>query len=153
MRVILLLVFGFCSYINSSAQKDPISWTFSVERTGNDTYQIILEGTIQPGWYIYSQFLEEDDGPVPTTVYIVPQNDAFDLVGIVKEEGHKKEGFDPIFEMQLIKYYEEIKFVQEIKMRGEGTQQLEGHIEYMTCNDNSCLPPKEVPFSLTLDRS
>jgi DsbC/DsbD-like thiol-disulfide interchange protein len=150
LSVIIVLLLAATSV---NAQVDPVEWTFSAERVGNDTYDIVLEGTISPGWYLYSQFLTEDDGPIPTTVYLEPQVGAFELVGIVSEEGGRKEAFDPVFEMNLVKFGKTVKFTQQIKLRGDGTPQISGHIEYMTCNDDSCLPPKEVPFSLELDRS
>ncbi|MEN0003985.1 MAG: protein-disulfide reductase DsbD domain-containing protein [Bacteroidota bacterium] len=153
IRLLLSITFCALAVATISAQQDPVSWDFSTERIGNDTYTIKLEGTIDAGWFIYSQFLGQEDGPIPTTVYIEPQKNAIELVGLVEEKGNRKEGFDPVFEVNLVKFSKQVTFTQTIKLRGGDANQITGYIEYMTCNDESCLPPKEVPFTLELDRS
>ena len=49
------------------------------------------------------------------------------------------------------KYSDEVAFVQAFTVL-ESTS-IEGYYEYMTCNDESCMPPEYVEFSLDIDLS
>ena len=45
-----------------------------------------------------------------------------------------------------VRYFENTaKFVQKVKFTG-GAYAIEGYLEYGACDDESCLPPTEVPF-------
>ena len=55
-----------CLSIPVSAQVlDPISWSFSQEKTGNREYELIFTAEIENKWHLYSQKLPEG-GPIPT---------------------------------------------------------------------------------------
>jgi thiol:disulfide interchange protein DsbD len=110
-----------------------------------DQYNITAVATIGAGWSMYSQFIE-DTGPVPTAFeFELP--DGASLEGKTEEFGDKIEGMDPIFEINLIKYKKTARFVQTVKIK-KG-QKISGSVTFMVCNDDSCLPPKSVPFELT----
>ena len=59
-------------------------------------------------------------------------------------------GYDKVFMMDIVKFKKEFTIGQEIKV-GAGINTLSGYIEYMTCNDEQCLPPKQVEFTVELD--
>ena len=42
-----------------------------------------------------------------------------------------------------------VKFVQKVKLTG-GAYAIEGYLEYGACDDESCLPPTEVPFKFSV---
>ena len=45
-----------------------------------------------------------------------------------------------------VRYFENTaKFVQKVKFTG-GAYAIEGYLEYGACDDESCLPPTQVPF-------
>ena len=130
------------------AQEDnPVSWSFFAEKTGTDTYTITYSADVQPSWYIYSQFTEEG-GPIPTAFY-VNANEAIELDGPTTEEGKKKEGLDAIFEINVIKFSGLVLFRQKIKIKGEASN-ITGYLEFMSCDNEQCLPPQEVEFDIAL---
>lgn len=129
------------------AQNNTVSWTFESEKTGDNEYTIYLNATVQEGWYVYSQYLESDDGPVRTEI-VLDKNEALSLDGKATEEGNKIEGFDALFEMNIIKFKKHLKIAQKVKITGSTT--LKGYLTFMTCNDEQCLPPSDVPFELKL---
>ena len=45
---------------------NPVQWEFSKEDLGNSEYDLFFTATIDDGWYLYSQYVEED-GPLPTS--------------------------------------------------------------------------------------
>jgi thiol:disulfide interchange protein DsbD len=126
---------------------NPVSWSTSQEHIGDDVYEIRFHAKIDAGWAIYSQYLESDEGPIPTS-FVYENPDVVEFLGKNKEDGHKKEGFDPIFEMNVIKFTDNVTFKQGVKRKGK--EPLKGYITYMTCDDERCLPPTDVDFSFTL---
>ena len=131
------------------AQLDPVSWSFEAKKISDTEYDLVLTAKVDDGWFIYSQYLESDFGPIPTSFTLEPHA-AYELVGKTEEKGHKKEGYDEIFEMNLVKFDGEVQFIQRINIKGE-VSQVKGSLEFMTCDDERCLPPKMVDFAIPLE--
>jgi len=140
----LFLVFT-CTYATAQIV-DPVTWSFDKKSLGSGEYQLNFKAQMDEGWVVYSQFIEEG-GPVATSFHL-ESTDGIELIDKQPREigDYKKEGFDPFFEMDLIKYGKEVTFQQNIRLKAENTP-IVGHLRFMTCNDESCLPPKEVEFS------
>ena len=128
---------------------NPVKWTQQAEQIDQNTYNLIFTATMEEGWSVYSQFLAED-GPIPTTFSFTPDK-SYSLNGKTKESGNKYEGYDPIFEMEVVKFKKKAIFTQTIKLNGS-TGKVAGFFEYMTCDDQRCLPPMEVDFAFDLPR-
>lgn len=127
---------------------NPVSWTFEAEKKADNTYEVQLKAEIKEGWYIYSANLESDEGPVPTSLaFEAPE--AIELIGSVKEDGKKVSGYDALFDMNITKYSDKVTFVQQIKLPGSN-KSIKGSVEFMTCDNNRCLPPKQIPFEIKL---
>ncbi|RMG85503.1 MAG: DUF255 domain-containing protein, partial [Bacteroidetes bacterium] len=62
---------------------------------------------------------------------------------------HRKEGHDPMFDMNIVKFAESVTFTQKIKVN-DPAKPVTGYLEYMTCDNTRCLPPKEVDFKISL---
>lgn len=143
---ILIFLFSLISTF-IIAQENPITWTTKVEKLDDKEYKVSLIGKIQPGWYIYSQFLPSDDGPVRTTIEF--DKEGYELIGKAEEMGEKKEGFDDMFGMNVIKFGKEIEFSQKIKLSAN-VKNIKATLNYMTCNNEVCLPPKDVALSVLI---
>src|SRR5690606_12408404 len=105
------------------------------------------KATIEKGWWVYSQHLESEDGPIATTVNFDPGSH-YKLVGANKESANVKKVFDKVFEMQVSKFAEYYTIEQKIKVT-DPSKPITGYVNFMTCNDERCLPPTDVEFSLT----
>jgi thiol:disulfide interchange protein DsbD len=127
---------------------DPVHWSFSVKRARADTFSLHLTARIDAGWHVYSQ--QAGDGPIPTS-FTFEDNPAVTLVGDTREIGSEQKTFDKVFNSTLRYYEGQVDFVQQVTVKGSAT--LKGSLEYMVCNDVSCLPPKDVPFSFQLTGS
>jgi thiol:disulfide interchange protein len=129
----------------------PVTWSFSHKKTGEGAYVLTVKGEMDEGWAVYSQIIE-GDGPIPTTFYF-DEKDGLVLVGETLEEGpHRYEGFDPIFQLDLVKFKEEVVFTQKIKTSDQ-VGVVTGEFEFMTCDDERCLPPQFVSFEFVLDEN
>ncbi|MEM6816581.1 MAG: cytochrome c biogenesis protein CcdA [Bacteroidota bacterium] len=131
---------------------DPVKWEFSSEYVDKSEYILHFTAEIEPGWSVYSQYLDRDDGPIATAL-IFDKNDYFQLVGKAKEDPkNKKEGFDPVFEMNLAKYNKSMKISQRVKVLNP-SKPITGYLTYMTCDSTRCLPPTDVDFNLQLSKA
>lgn len=147
LRFITLSV---CMLVCSLAfsQFSPVNWSYSAEKVNAKEYKIMFTAEIESGWYVYSQFLE-DGGPIATSFTFT--NDGLETLGTAEEESnYKKENFDELFGMKLIKYAEKVTFVQKVKITDD-LKTAKGYLTFMTCNDESCLPPKDVEFEIELN--
>ena len=122
------------------AQLNPVLWTFSAEKVSAQEYDLILTASIDPGWFVYSQYLESDEGPVRTSL-MFKEDTAFALEGKAEEKGKKKEGYDALFDMNLVKFGGTTQFVQRIKLLDK-LESVSGSVEFMCCDDARCLPPQ-----------
>jgi thiol:disulfide interchange protein len=129
---------------------EPVKWTFEQEKVNDVEYVLIFKAKIDQGWYLYSQFVDPS-GPVPTT-FTLEQKKNVTIIGKISETSPKiKEGYDEMFEMNIKKFSKEATFKQKIKLTGnEG--KVTGFVEFMTCDDEQCLPPQSIPFSFTISK-
>lgn len=139
----IVLFLGF-SVFATAQDLEPVTWTFKVQPQDDGTALITFKAEIQKGWYLYSQHLDEG-GPIPTTFHFEESQD-YEIEKEVAEDGPFVEGFDDMFGMNIRKYKELAEFKAKVKDWKEGTE-IKGYLEFMTCDDNKCLPPAEVEFS------
>jgi len=148
MRIITLMVllvgWGMSPLFS---QQQVVSWQFSVELISGQEYRLRAEAQVDPGWFIYSQHLEEG-GPVPTA-FTFETRQGVELIGETEETGDKKEGYDDIFGMNVIKYSKQVTFTQKVKLKARRGK-VAGFVTFMTCDDERCLPPRDVPFELSI---
>ncbi len=128
---------------------EPVKWSLEVQQETDGAYTLALKANIDKGWYIYSQFIEEEDGPEPTSVEF-DEDPNVEVLGKTEEvSDHKVSGFDKVFQMNVTKYKGDVTFLQKIKVE-DADKPVNGLVYFMTCDDSRCLPPTEVPFKVTL---
>lgn len=143
----LLLLPLLLSAFSISAQ-NPVKWSFSAKDAGNCQVDLIFTGTIDDGWFTYSQFLESEDGPVPTQITFSP-GPGYKLVGKAKEGGEIIKVHDKVFDMELTKFKHKAVLTQRVAVT-DPSKPITGYLNFMVCNDEMCLPPKDVDFSFKL---
>jgi len=141
----LLVAIAFPAF---SQIENPVHWTTEWKQIKGNEFELTLIASADPGWYIYSQYLESDDGPIRTSIRF-ESGAHFSLMGKAKEEGKRKEGYDEMFDMNIIKFSGKVRFVQRVKVL-DTSKPIKGTVEFMTCDDERCLPPNEEPFVFTL---
>ena len=146
--LIFILSIGWHSILTGQILK-PVKWEFRTESLAPGEFNLIFEAKMQKGWTVYSQFTD-DSGPVPTEI-VFEQKENIELIGKGAESGHRKEGFDKLFEVNVIKFIHDQPFTitQKVKLTGEGGV-VSGYLTYMTCDDERCLPPTDVDFNFSL---
>ena len=127
---------------------DPVSWSFSIEKTVENEYDLIFTAGIENKWHLYSQKLPEG-GPIPTSFQFA-ESGHYESIGEVEEITEPEVKFDPSFNMDLTMFSHEAIFKQKIKVISQEGFTIKGSLEYMCCDDERCLPPTEEEFQFLI---
>lgn len=146
--IILLLVAALTSSAAISQIQNPVQWDFSAIKINATTYEVHLTATLSDGWHIYSQTTPEG-GPVPTLISFT-NNPLIAISGSTKEKGKLEQRHEELFGVDVKQYSGKVVFVQKLVLKGKVKTSLNGSIEFMTCNDRECLPPKSQKFSIAI---
>ncbi|MEL6863668.1 MAG: protein-disulfide reductase DsbD domain-containing protein, partial [Bacteroidota bacterium] len=145
-----LILFSFLLVQSAFAQVlNPVKWNTTYNQVNDQEFDLVFTATIQDGWSIYSQYLESDDGPVRTS-FEFDKGGHYELVGKNEESGNRKEGYDKLFDMNVIKFTKKATFTQRVKV-SDLSKAISGYLEFMTCDDTRCLPPEAVDFEFSLE--
>ena len=151
MKKIFFLL-AFFALVNSSFAQihDPVKWSTSVVKISDTEYDLITTATIEAKWHLYSQNVPAD-GPIPTS-FLFKKSADFKVVGKTSEEkGHTVH--DPVFDME-IKYFEnKATFKQRIKINNSKAFKISGEVEFMVCDDSSCLPPTVIDLTFLISEN
>ncbi|HET9746460.1 MAG TPA: protein-disulfide reductase DsbD domain-containing protein [Chitinophagaceae bacterium] len=148
MKAVLLSVFLFVA-MGVSGQ-NPVTWTFSSKKLTNGNFEIHMTATLEKGWHLYSQDQPEDAIAMPTT-FTISNNPLIEVVGKIREEGKMEKFHDKELQLSANQYSKSVNFVQIVKLKGKAKTNFTGSVEYQTCDDKKCLPPKTVNFKVALN--
>ena len=131
--------------VSTAKLLDPVKVTMKTEAEPNQSHKLIFDLKMDEGWSVYSNKIGPD-GPIPTTVDF-EQGSHFKTKGELQEESdHRIEGFDDIFEMNLVKFKESVTMTQEIEVTDPQIP-VKGSITFQACDATKCLPPKTLAFT------
>ena len=147
MKKILFSTFLLLLAIVVQAQiHEPVKFKSELKTLPAGEAEIVFTGVIDKGWHVYSTDLG-DGGPISAT-FNTEKLFGVELVGKLKPVGKEISAFDKLFEMKVRYFENTAKFIQKVKLTG-GAYEIEGYLEYGACDDESCLPPTEVPFKFS----
>lgn len=124
---------------------NPVKWKFQLEDSGSPEKEIVFTATTDKGWHLYDQDLPEG-GPVSTSFTFETLTGA-ELIGKPVPSVKPTVVYDEQFAMNLRWFPGTVSFVQKIKVTDPAKFKAEGEVEFMVCNDETCLPPDRVSFS------
>lgn len=143
---IALLSFLTLTTLSGSGQiLEPVSWSYSSRTASGGEAVLVLKATLDPGWHLYSQFVDEG-GPIPTN-FTFQESDDYRLIGEVEEKSPAEKVMDPNFGMEVLYFSGEAVFEQKIALNKPEVT-VSGTVEFMVCDDSRCLPPEEVAFTI-----
>jgi thiol:disulfide interchange protein DsbD len=70
--------------------------------------------------------------------------------GKIKEVGKMEKFVDKELGLSANQYSDKVDFVQVVKLKGNVNTNLSGSVEFQTCDDKKCLPPKTINFNIAL---
>ena len=148
MKKLFFLLFSV-ALVSMAAAQNPVSWSFASKKLGDNVYELRLTATIQPGWHLYAQNQPADAIAIPTT-FSFNSNPLLTMDGKTKEVGKLEKYKDPTLGVTANQYSNKVDFVQLVKVKGKAKTNVTGKLEFQTCDDKKCLPPKTVNFSIAL---
>lgn len=137
----LILLFSF----SLKAQEEAVTWTTNYNPK---TAEIEINADLLDGWHIFSQFVKDEIGPVPTQ-FSFEDHPAIHLIGKV-DEPQAIHQYDPIFETSVDYFENKVTFKQKINT----TQSihLKGNITFMACNEFECMPPMDKKITIKITK-
>jgi len=134
MKKLLFTFFAFLVFTNGFSQiLDPVKWKSNTEKISETEFNLILEGKIDAGWHLYSQFTP-DGGPIPLEIKFAESAGNFELIGKTKESKTKKE-FNTIFEVDEIFFENKVILTQKVKILNSKVSSIKVVIDYQTCKE------------------
>ncbi len=143
-KVLTLLLMLGLSFAAFAQMVDPVKFSSKLEMLKDGEAQIVFTGKIDAGWHVYSTNLG-NDGPISATFNAVKMDGA-ETVGKLTPKGNEISQFDNMFGMKLRFFEGSVTFVQKIKFT-KPEYSIDCYLEYGACNDETCMPPTEVPFT------
>ena len=124
----------------------PVKWKIKLDdKGGAPEKEIVFTATADKGWHLYDMNLPEG-GPVSTSFTFETLNGA-ELIGQPVPSVKPTTVYDEQFAMNLRWYPGTVSFIQKLKITDPAKFKAEGEVEFMACNDETCLPPDQIPFS------
>lgn len=127
---------------------DPVKWSFKTYMVDEETFDLVFEAQIDEGWHVYSQWLESDEGPLPTWFQFT-ENTSVQMVDSVLECTPHVE-YDPNFMMNLSYFEGKTLWHQKVKRLNAENDTIKGYLSFMVCDSTKCLPPADIEFAFTL---
>jgi thiol:disulfide interchange protein DsbD len=127
---------------------EPVTWSFSSRIISSSEAELLFKAEIENKWHLYSQ-----DIPMtpPATTFTFEDMKGYKLVGKV-EEPVALEEYDPNFEMVLKYFAREVTFRQTIHLLTTDPVTVKGYVNFMSCDEEKCLPPADEEFEFTFNR-
>jgi thiol:disulfide interchange protein DsbD len=144
---LFILIFSLLAISMQAQIYDPVTWSFSYEKKGDNLYELIFTAVIEEGSHIYSMDVPEG-GPIPTSF-------AFDTVSAYSFDGKTfevtvpEEKFDEAFGFKIKSFSEKAEFRQKIKASTASFTVI-GAVNFMSCNNATCSPPKDVELEIII---
>ncbi|TWJ03535.1 thiol:disulfide interchange protein DsbD [Mucilaginibacter frigoritolerans] len=150
MKKLLILIVLMIVGISTYAQiETPVKWSYAAKKISSTEAVVFLRATIQDGWHIYSLDVK-DGGPIKTSFTFDPSKD-YSLNGKTTEPTPVTR-YEKAFSMNVSFFEKTVTFQQKIKLKSANVSVVKGKLEYMTCNDQKCLPPEDLDFSIPLGK-
>ena len=150
MKHIVFAIFSFFILlpISISAQfVTPVEISTRLNDLGNGKAQIVFSATIQKGWHVYSTEVVES-GPTPAAIHFEELSGA-KVDGVLYADRKPVRTFDEMFDSDVYYFTDKVAFIQNLVITDGKRYKVSGYLEYGACNDESCIPPAKVEFSLS----
>ena len=117
-----------------------------VEKTGDDTFNLYIEGDLEPGWHLYSQH-NDPNGSSPLVLTWKDAGKAYELLGEAKEIGTEK-AYNDIFGVTETFWSHKVKLVQKIRRKDPSLQKIGLHLEGQVCKEACIIINEDLDFEL-----
>ena len=139
-KIIFILSFIILAAVSVQAQ-EAIRWRMAVKMTSDTEGVVTLRALVSDGWHLYGTSLPEN-GPKPT-VFNFSGSTGVKFTGDIRSSRKPLTVEDKMFGMTLNWWDANVEFTRTFKVEKKDGAKIVAGIEYMGCNDKTCLPPKK----------
>ena len=144
MKKLFLLGLLVSAAFKFNAQ-NPVTWMATYKTISATEGEIVITAAIENKWHTYSQ-RATDEGPLPTTITFAPSKQ-YQSIGKIEEIGAHEE-FDNAFGATIFVFNGKAEFRQKVKLIDKAGFTIPFKVDFMCCNDRTCLPPKTIDLSV-----
>lgn len=129
-------------------KESPVKWSVSSTHIEGSDYKLIFKAQIASPWHMYDMGPYDEYGP-NATIFTINKSDSYTVIGKTQSQVPPTKIHDKTFDMEIGYFAGNATFTQKVKLLTTKAV-VSGTIEYMVCDDQSCLPPEEYDFSVEL---
>ena len=123
--VLLLSVLSTAGALNAQIYEQ-VKWSYKTYAVDEETFDLVFEAQIDAGWHVYSQWLESDEGPLPTW-FQFDENTSVQFKDSVMECAPHIE-YDPNFMMNLSYFEGKTYWRQQVKRLNAENDTIKGYL-------------------------
>ncbi|TFH46651.1 MAG: hypothetical protein E4G92_06155, partial [Bacteroidia bacterium] len=148
MRRTLIFLFLLISALSLHSQVlEPVTWSFRSEKTGENSFELVMTADIEGNWHLYAMDIAEG-GPIATS-FTFETLQGCTLTGKPYAVDKPVVKFDNSFGMNIGMHSEKAEFRQKITVT-KYPATVKGFVTFMSCDDKQCLPPRDVEFAFEI---
>tara|TARA_R110000850_G_scaffold150497_1_gene273181 strand:- start:76380 stop:78344 length:1965 start_codon:yes stop_codon:yes gene_type:complete len=153
MSKYFVALFAFFTVSLSFSQiHEPTEWVSDLVEVGGNEYELEIKAFIDEGWYVYSQEIDGDDGPIPTEFVYYNQEGNYELIGETLEPLTEPK-YDAVWDMFIKTMSDTVTFTQKVKVTNPDLHAIDSEVTFMVCNDELCLPPETIEFRFVINEN
>ena len=133
--IALLMLFGLSAVAQTAR---PIRWRMTVKMTSETEGVATVRAVVEPGWHLYGTSVPE--GGPKATRFTLTGSTGVEATGDIEPSVAAKTVQDPVFGMELTWWDSNVAFSLPFKVT-EPDASLSVTVNFMGCNDETCLPP------------
>lgn len=149
MKKMAIWLLSLCFAMGAAnAQENPVKWKFTVEPVNEQEAVLVFSATVTGGYHLYAQ-QQDPLGPLPTE-FIFAENAGYKLKGKATESPKPVSEKDETFGVMVQFFKKDATFRQTVTLTEGKDMEIKGTIDYQVCNDETCLPFNDIPFSFNI---
>ena len=145
MKKFLVVLFTIISFTSFSQIFNPVSWEFSQEKISETEVELTFKASIDEPWHMYSQYVSDE---ILATKFTFIYNG--DTVVSKLKEPKPSEEYDETSDIMLLYFSKEVIFTQQLEINSVNNIEISGYVDFIVCDNGSCLPPDYSEFSFTI---
>ena len=145
MKKFLAVLFTIISFTSFSQIFNPVSWEFSQEEISETELELTFKASIDEPWHMYSQYVSDE---ILATKFTFIYNG--DTVVSKLKEPKPSEEYDETSDIMLLYFSKEVIFTQQLEINSVNNIEISGYVDFIVCDNGSCLPPDYSEFSFTI---
>jgi len=124
----------------------PYTLGTEVKEVGPGTYDLIITGTLEKGWHLYTPSTDPD-GSSPMTVQWHGAGKDYELVGKPKEIG-AHQAYNDIFGVTETFWSDKVRLVQRVKVKNPSLRKITATVDAQVCKEACILVNEDLTFDL-----